>query len=320
VAQDASIEDFTLVFAVGGAADEFFNKYLASYVDTSVRPWRYKDPNTANAMVGAEGAAAGAAPAPATTGPTLLGELLKLLAQSGPNLDAFYRAQQIRDLFFRDAGGKKFAWKMDLRVLELEPGITDLVIDIDGQGQRYVHGPVQAFRSTGRDRAGGDGGDHRQSAHLGSDLDLSGQRPLGAFSAARKGPHREHRDAGAPERRIRVRRPQGADRHQFRQPAQPAQQRCAQGLPLPRQGGLSHVGQLIVSLAHAACHLGQAAGSRGLRAQRHAPWRAGSMDAWLDEQSRSAGVDASARAVAVPAAFVLPPGRWRLRVGASCWV
>ena len=145
VTQDASIEDFTLVFSAGGAADEFFNKYLASYVDTSVRPWRYKDPNTANAMVGAEGAAQGAAPAPATTGPTLLGELLKLLAQSGPDLDAFYRAQQIRDLFFRDAGGKKFAWKMDLRVLELEPGITDLVIDIDGQGQRYIHGPVQAL-------------------------------------------------------------------------------------------------------------------------------------------------------------------------------
>jgi type VI secretion system protein ImpL len=143
VAQDASIEDFTQVFAVGGAADEFFNKYLAAYVDTSVRPWRYKDPNTANAMVGAEGAALGVAPAPATTGPTLLGELLQLLARSGPNLDAFYRAQQIRDLFFRDAGGKKFAWKMEVRVLELEPGITDLVLDIDGQGQRYVHGPVQ---------------------------------------------------------------------------------------------------------------------------------------------------------------------------------
>jgi type VI secretion system protein ImpL len=146
VAQDASIEDFTQVFAVGGAADEFFNKYLASYVDTSVRPWRYKDPNTANVMIGAQGMAGDAAPAPAAAaGPTLLGELLKLLAQSGPNLDAFHRAQQIRELFFRDAGGKKFAWRMDLQVLELEPGITDLVIDIDGQGHRYVHGPVQPF-------------------------------------------------------------------------------------------------------------------------------------------------------------------------------
>ena len=146
VTQDASIEDFSLVFAAGGAADEFFNKHLAPYVDMSVRPWRYKDPNVANAMVGIDTAAAGGAGLkPATSGPTLLGELLKLLAQSGPNLDAFYRAQQIRDLFFRDAGGKKLAWKIDLRVLELEPSITELVIDIDGQGQRYVHGPVQAF-------------------------------------------------------------------------------------------------------------------------------------------------------------------------------
>lgn len=145
VAQDASIEDFTLVFAVGGAADEFFTKYLAPFVDTSVRPWRYKNPDTANAMVGAENIASGVPPAPVTTGPTLLGEMLKLLAQSGPNLDAFYRAQQIRDLFFRDAGGKKLAWKMDMKVLDLEPSITDLVMDIDGQGQRYIHGPVQSF-------------------------------------------------------------------------------------------------------------------------------------------------------------------------------
>ena len=145
VAQDASIEDFTQVFAVGGAADEFFTKYLASYVDTSVRPWRYKDAIAASAMAGAERAAPQPASTPDAAGPTLLGELLKLLAQSGPNLDAFYRAQQIRDLFFRDAGGKKFAWKMEMRVLELEPGITDLVLDIDGQGQRYVHGPVQPF-------------------------------------------------------------------------------------------------------------------------------------------------------------------------------
>lgn len=145
VAQDASIEDFTLVFAAGGAADEFFTRYLAPFVDTSVRPWRYKNPMAGNAMVGAEGVANGVAPAPATTGPTVLGELLKLLAQSGPNLDAFYRAQQIRDLFFRDAGGKKLSWKFDLKVMELEPSITDLIVDIDGQGQRYVHGPVQSF-------------------------------------------------------------------------------------------------------------------------------------------------------------------------------
>jgi len=145
VAQDASIEDFSTVFAAGGAADDFFNKYLLPLVDTSVRPWRYKSPDMANAMVGAEAMANGIAPRPATTGPTLQGELLKLLARSGPNLDTFYRAQRIRELFFREAGGKRFAWRLDLKVMELDPSVTDLVIDIDGQGQRYVHGPVQAF-------------------------------------------------------------------------------------------------------------------------------------------------------------------------------
>lgn len=143
VDQDASIDDFTAVFAAGGAADEFFTKYLSPFVDTSVRPWRYKNPSVGNAMVGAEALAGGVAPAAATTGPTMLGELLKLLAQGGPPLDTFYRAQQIRDVFFRDAGGKRLSWKMDVRVIELDPTITDLVIDIDGQGLRYVHGPVQ---------------------------------------------------------------------------------------------------------------------------------------------------------------------------------
>ncbi|KAI1690850.1 intracellular multiplication and macrophage-killing domain-containing protein [Ditylenchus destructor] len=80
-----------------------------------------------------------------TTGPTLAGELLKLLALGGPNLEAFDRARQIRDLFFREADGRKLGWKLELKVLELEPSITDLGIDIDGQGQRYVHGPVQAL-------------------------------------------------------------------------------------------------------------------------------------------------------------------------------
>ncbi|MDB5895269.1 MAG: type secretion protein VasK, partial [Rhodoferax sp.] len=147
VALEASIEDVTRVFATGGTADEYFSKYLAPFVDVSVRPWRYKNPATANAMVGVENmvSGAGATPAPATVGPTLIGELLKLLAQNGPNLDAFYRAQQIRELFFREAGGKKMAWKMEMKVLELDPTITDLTIDIDGQGQRYMHGPLQSF-------------------------------------------------------------------------------------------------------------------------------------------------------------------------------
>ncbi len=150
--QDASIEDFESVFASGGALDEFFLKYLAPLVDTGVRPWRYRSPGGMLALSSSEAPFGGvlslAAPPlqsvpGASEGPTLLGELLKLLPRDGPNLDAFYRAQQIRKVFFRDAGGKKLAWKMELTVRELEPTITELLIDIDGQTQRYVHGPVQ---------------------------------------------------------------------------------------------------------------------------------------------------------------------------------
>lgn len=142
-AQEVQIEDFNALFASGGVADEYFAKYLAPYVDTSLRPWRYKSPGTPNLATPMD--SLGTAPPPSTTGPTLTGELLKLLAQRGPNPDAFAQVAQIRDVFFREAGGKRMQWKMDVKVLELDPTINELVINLDGQGQRYVHGPVQAI-------------------------------------------------------------------------------------------------------------------------------------------------------------------------------
>jgi len=147
-AQDAAIEDVARIFATGGAADEYFSRYLAPFVDTSVRPWRYRTaaaPPLA-ALVALADAPGGAAPgAGPGNAPTLIGELLKLLARGGPDLEAFYRVQQIRELFFSEDGGRTLHWKLKLSVLELDPTITDLMIDIDGQGQRYIHGPVQAL-------------------------------------------------------------------------------------------------------------------------------------------------------------------------------
>ena len=142
---EVNIDDFNAMFATAGAADEYFSKYLAPFVDTSLRPWRYKQPGAGNMMSSAELASATTPMTPATTGPTLMGELLKLLAQRGPNPDAFARAAQIREVFFRDPAAKKMAWKMDVKVLELDPTINELVINFDGQGQRYVHGPIQAI-------------------------------------------------------------------------------------------------------------------------------------------------------------------------------
>lgn len=138
--QDAAIEDVTQLFAAGGATDEFFQRHLSMFVDTSSRPWRYRT------TVIADNPATGTATAMPGTGPTLSGEWLKLLAQGGPDLDTFYRAHRIRELLFRENGGRKLSWKLDITVLDLDPTITDLVVDIDGQAIRYRHGPLQALK------------------------------------------------------------------------------------------------------------------------------------------------------------------------------
>ncbi|MFT4066118.1 type VI secretion system membrane subunit TssM [Paraburkholderia sp.] len=114
-AQEVDIDDFNRVFAAGGLLDDFFQKTLASHVDTSVRPWRYK---------------------PVSPG---------MPPMQGPGLEPFERAAAIREVFFRDPGANRMAWKMGLKVVSLDPEITDLLIDIDGQSLRYAHGPVTTF-------------------------------------------------------------------------------------------------------------------------------------------------------------------------------
>jgi type VI secretion system protein ImpL len=104
--------DFTRLFAQGGVIDDFFTKTLAPFVDTSARPWRYKTLSGATEPV------------------------------QGPDLEPFQHAKAIRDVFFADAGQKQQEWKAEIRVPELDPNITGLVIDIDGQIQLYQHGPV----------------------------------------------------------------------------------------------------------------------------------------------------------------------------------
>ncbi|MFC5770508.1 type VI secretion system membrane subunit TssM [Thauera sinica] len=110
--QDVDADDFSRLFSAGGLMDAFFEKNLKAYVDTTTTPWRYKQD------------APGMPPV------------------AGPPLDAFARAQVIRDAFFREPGGKRMAWKADIRIAEMDPMITALTLDIDGQVQRYAHGPV----------------------------------------------------------------------------------------------------------------------------------------------------------------------------------
>ncbi|WP_233837993.1 type VI secretion system membrane subunit TssM [Paraburkholderia sp. ZP32-5] len=114
-AQEVDIDDFNRVFASGGLLDDFFEKTLASRVDTSTRPWRYKPVNPGMPPI------------------------------QGPGLEPFERAAAIREVLFRDPGANRMAWKMSLKVVSLDPEITDLLIDIDGQSYRYAHGPVTTF-------------------------------------------------------------------------------------------------------------------------------------------------------------------------------
>ncbi|WP_227245157.1 type VI secretion system membrane subunit TssM [Paraburkholderia caribensis] len=112
--RDVSIDDFTRVFAQGGAIDDFFTKNLAPFADTSRKPWRYRT-------------------LPGATEPV-----------QGPDLEPFEHAKAIRDVFFGDQG-KQLSWKAEVRVPEMDPTIMNLSIDIDGQSTQYQHGPVAPF-------------------------------------------------------------------------------------------------------------------------------------------------------------------------------
>ncbi|WP_434034313.1 type VI secretion system membrane subunit TssM [Cupriavidus sp. a3] len=126
-APDVDPEDFARIFAAGGVLDDFFEKVLAPHVDTTISPWRYK-----------------------LTAPDVP-------PVAGPSLVPFQRARDIREVFLRDPGAKRLAWKVDLKVVGLDPEIVELNLDFDGQGQRYVHGPVVPLKITWPGPRGGQG-------------------------------------------------------------------------------------------------------------------------------------------------------------------
>jgi type VI secretion system protein ImpL len=114
-AREISIDDFTRLFAQGGLIDDFYTNNLATFVDMSSRPWRYRT-------------------LPGSTAPV-----------QGPDLAPFQRAQAIRQTFFGEQG-KQIAWKAEVRVPELDPAVLSLAIDIDGQSMLYQHGPVMPLK------------------------------------------------------------------------------------------------------------------------------------------------------------------------------
>ncbi len=98
--QDSARDDFVRVFAPGGAIDGFFQRQLAGLVDADAQSAR-------TPPIGNEA------------------------------WQAFQRAQAIRQAFF--AGGtRQVDVRLQLRPLEFDPGIGQLLLDVDGQTLRFT--------------------------------------------------------------------------------------------------------------------------------------------------------------------------------------
>lgn len=135
---DANIDDFAGFFGPGGSAQRYFDAYLKPWVDVSRRPWRYR----AAPATGGDGVA------PPPNGDALSAqaaqELLRMLARAGPDPDAFARIARIRSALWRHDGAAP-GWGFDVSVPSMDPGLTMLRLQVDGQAMRYAHGPVQAW-------------------------------------------------------------------------------------------------------------------------------------------------------------------------------
>jgi len=108
---DVPPEDFARLFAPGGLLDTFFQKHLAQLVDTSDRPWQFKEPEMGQSAA---------------------------LAQ-------FQRAQTIREVLFR--GGTSLPpLQLELRPLEMDASIQQLTVDVDGKVVQYPQAAQEPVR------------------------------------------------------------------------------------------------------------------------------------------------------------------------------
>jgi len=106
--RDATQDDFALLFGPGGKFEQTFPK-LTNYVDTTRRPWRFRV---------IEGIP---------------------LGQDVGTLPEFQRAQAIRETFF--PAGNTPSLRLQFKPIEMDPGIKQFILDVDGQIVRYDHGP-----------------------------------------------------------------------------------------------------------------------------------------------------------------------------------
>jgi type VI secretion system protein ImpL len=107
--RDVTQADFAALFGPGGKFEQLTQK-LAPYIDTSTRPWSFR----------------------AVDG-TPLGTDVGTLPQ-------FQRAAAIRETFF-PAGAAGMSLRLEFKPVEMDPALSQFVLDADGQIVRYSHGP-----------------------------------------------------------------------------------------------------------------------------------------------------------------------------------
>jgi type VI secretion system protein ImpL len=109
--QDVLAQDFAALFSPGGTLDDFFQKNLAAQVDTSTKPWKFRA--IADQATGDNSAA---------------------LAQ-------FQNAAEIRSAFF-PGGVRTPSFKVEVRPLEMDASLSQVLLDVDGQLVKQVKGTI----------------------------------------------------------------------------------------------------------------------------------------------------------------------------------
>jgi type VI secretion system protein ImpL len=109
--KEVTLDDFGKFFGPGGVMDDFFGKNLASQVDMSGAQWKWRS----------------------TGGPPL--------GISPEVLNQFQRAARLREMFFA-SGGRQPALRFELTALNVDPALTKVQLEVDGQMVAWAAGIV----------------------------------------------------------------------------------------------------------------------------------------------------------------------------------
>jgi type VI secretion system protein ImpL len=112
--REVPLADFRRLFGYGGVYDRFFRENLRELVDTSQRPWTWRD---------------------------------RSVYSSAGMLDAFENAQQIRELFFKPDAARPLV-DFDLTLGDTDSGVRRFVLEIDGTFHEFVRGPKRRVQAS----------------------------------------------------------------------------------------------------------------------------------------------------------------------------